>query len=349
MARELRLESLARLAFAVSNERGKKLGEYVDLARKLQDGNKTYKAFMCEYASYGDKSDHFAHLKLAGSQSSNHSLDPRVSEYLHLMESEKPTMYLYFLIDDPSRLSAWNCGLKIRATAYALLHVAQHLQKPHVLYEVQRRGQGKIAETAVQLPSLEELRVAVGDLVSRVNSWREKLRISSEPLFWRAFGILCLHDDLQALGKSLPSRTDVGKLLAAVPVDATWGYVHFWAGLQAELYSLRMLKQLLHFCSPSDGTPGELSDRIGSLLDLKRCLESVPAIRDLFEPPTESKDLGEYLTVMCHELALESQPQAREATAAKSERETRRKGERAAKLPEYDEANMYTLLRGNFV
>lgn len=189
-------------------------------------------------------------------------LDPRVSELVlkvHVLSSrhrrttedaeeseggiDGVLMYLPFLLDSPSRTSAWEASLYLRQLAYGFLQIfAYHpIQKVLEL----RRPQSLSGGTHVHIPqrsSLDSACLEVTETISRIR------KINAPPdIQWVLFSVY--HDifsvdqgNSRSLGIQILQMEAKGKLKTT-----SWEFVHFVAQVQGTLYSLRMLQQIMDF------------------------------------------------------------------------------------------------------
>ncbi|KAH0255753.1 hypothetical protein KCU84_g23099, partial [Aureobasidium melanogenum] len=165
IAKRFELPNLVKLAFFMAQDHHKSLAENVRLAAKNTPMSAGFAEFAEEYGSLPKLS------KLAMTESMNETstaealtrLDPRISEIIHLVrvkevqeapsdlqDSENLNMYLPFIIDDPTRTSAWRSGVSIRAQAYSLLRVLN--SSVTQVTEFERKGT-RVAGTVVELDS----------------------------------------------------------------------------------------------------------------------------------------------------------------------------------------------------
>lgn len=231
------------------------------------------------------------------------TLDPRISEYVLQFPKAAaaaditfPTsqpiakcvdMYLPFLLDCPSKTSAWEMSTAVRQLAYGLMNLAEP-KKNHITSVVEHRRQQKGSRGREwQLPTNDEIEEASIALVALV----EKVSQSSSSLpdfdIWRA---LAFHQDLdyaystgkQSLGSLIFKPTGTQRRLS-------WDTVHFSAQLQGSFYSFRMLKQILDVVSAFQ-VAGKLS---AALQHLTQLLQSFP---DLTKLPNFYTDLKSFQT-----------------------------------------------------
>ncbi|KAF2084811.1 hypothetical protein K490DRAFT_7994, partial [Saccharata proteae CBS 121410] len=152
------LGSLLPLAFVLSVDCYRTMPECIRLAKEVGMETVGFREFCREYGEVtADRPapatlpDNASHLQQIISQHLR-VLDPRISEYVYQVvgttsNSSSPdpadssrTMYLPFLIDDPSRASSWRPSTPLRQLAYSTLNLStQHPDDPTSTEEFQRR------------------------------------------------------------------------------------------------------------------------------------------------------------------------------------------------------------------
>ncbi|KAL2128394.1 hypothetical protein VTI74DRAFT_9250 [Chaetomium olivicolor] len=224
------------------------------------------------------------------------ALDPRVSELvlrsLQISEITTPSsqngndneleMYLPFLLDCPSRTSAWEASKPVRQIAYAFLQPI----RGKVIRSVSemRRLQSVSSGLQVDVPPASEidgLGTCLLTLLSKIETGMGK-----PELVWT---VLSLYQDivmamerarghpisLELLGQDARGSLDTG----------SWDFVHLVAQVQGTFYSLRMLLQILDY-SAHHGKP--LSTAVSRL---QRYLLRLPPLAGFPSP----KDFAETL------------------------------------------------------
>ncbi len=185
-------------------------------------------------------------------------------------------MYLPFLVEDPSRDSAWSHGRSIRHLAYALLQhymfpfpstptTTGKLRRRPRIKEYQRRG-ARIAGLDIDIdPDIPSHRLD-NEIEELLQSFKEHLLThnaktktatttpsspASSSNIWRCFAVSLLSSQRILNNKPAPPNTWVNRYLhpkGVVYTPASWDDVHNQASVEAVLYSLRILKQIAGFC-----------------------------------------------------------------------------------------------------
>jgi len=226
-------------------------------------------------------------------------LDPRVSELAIrcLPEVGEPgieqldtrsvgggndlAIYLPFLLDYPVRTSAWEASKKVRHLAYSLLESVRGSRISCVAEF--RRPQSSSSGVQVHCLTASETEkegAALLDLLAKIETG-----ISNPELTWV---ILSIYFDVELTvhqGKECPLSFELLRQYILGTLDqGSWDYLHFLAQVQALLYSLRILKQLMEFTAyhASEGLSpmmAELRERLAGLPPLT----AFPSVRSFGE------------------------------------------------------------------
>lgn len=175
-------------------------------------------------------------------------LDPRVSELVWqtIDQTEQLKMYLPFLLDDPTRSSAWDVGASFRILGYSILGLTS--PAPSVwkyIQEVGRRGQ-RIASSNITLLDSAAIRMSIGNLIYLFQSFKDTFPDISNRDRWTLFAIQEVIHTLVSKNTIAPNRFTFENLLLLQQTNnhlADWNAVHLLAQVQAASYSLRMLRQ----------------------------------------------------------------------------------------------------------
>jgi len=283
-------------------------------------------------------------------------LDPRVSELVQnwiqsrlnakqrlvstgLME----VMYLPFLIDDPTRASAWRESTYIRSVAYSTLFLNRAVQ----LTEVDRRGL-RIAEISVTLLTPLELESTMQELNSSIHRMREVLGQVSEVSYWRTFALLSVLRVLKDEVKAFPSKERVDRVFFGKLGQQTWSQVHLAAQVEAYLYSLRLLAQVLMVTLTPGLAPvierAQIPATLGMLL---KSLETLPMLAQLLTTPGGRLPL----TVDEEMLAMEfssffpaKQKPERDGMVGEGGRARKKRKKPQSSSKQFDRGNMFSIL-----
>ena len=276
IAQNLDLNDLCRFAFELKEDssltlqevrRRAKLNMQIDRIRDYKDFGKEY-----EELSIDDAPTLSSPAEL---------LDPRISEMiLQCREGLQGSLHVYmpFLIEDPSRSSAWNISIGLRTLAYSVMahHGGFPRQKQQSILEHSRRDT-RIVPVEIQLTdSVSSLRNA-----ELLNTQLEVLwkRYSSFPpaIIWKIFGMIEIFSWYLKSERSLPlHNTAVKAVWGNKGTFISWQDIQLSAQLQAALYSVRILKQVLTYVS----NYCELGT--DTFLPLLQRLKNFPLLRDLF-------------------------------------------------------------------
>ncbi|KFY11360.1 hypothetical protein V492_04511 [Pseudogymnoascus sp. VKM F-4246] len=248
------------------------------------------------------------------------TLDPRISEYVLQFPqaaeaAERPfpssiqpsengnsvDMFLPFLLDCPSKTSAWEMSTAVRQLAYGVMNLTEPKEN-HVVAVVEHRRQQKGSRGREwQLPTYDEIEEASTGLVELVENLGKKMPGISDLELWRA---VAFHQDLDF--SSSTGKQSLGNLIIESKVGSkrlSWDTIHFSAQLQGSFYSFRMLKQILEVALASQNAENlsaaskRLSEVLGSLPDLQACPD-VHADLESFKSSVDSKALSAVKTLL---------------------------------------------------
>lgn len=188
------------------------------------------------------------------------------------------SLYLPFLIDDPSKTSAWNVSRQLRLFAYSCLALGID-QFPKTILEHGRRG-ARIVENRVQTLSCEDTVAFAEMLIESFESFEVLVSGLCKQHFWRLFAAHSVYKWYLDEEKSLPSESSLVAAYAGITTGdkLNWFDIHISAQLQAFLYAFRALKQFLNYLNvKADGRsllPAEL-------WAVQTRLSSLPSINEL--------------------------------------------------------------------
>ncbi|KZF21174.1 hypothetical protein L228DRAFT_248947 [Xylona heveae TC161] len=300
IATGLGLESLLGLAYCMTQDGSEGFTRCLQKVRSGSvgtDADPAYREF-CQQYLFSPRS--LALLRSEKEMLSREALetilrrsDPRISEFIHLFAfpedargTDEVEVFLPFLIDDPSRASAWKVGLFVRQMAYSIanIFVPDDVHAHTSVKEWSRRGV-EVCPLQTALLSLEELSQACESflfLMNRISSEQPQLSTADTWKLYGAYEVCRWHAQE---GKAVPSSFDLEQVVTGRLRSTTlsWSVVHLFAQLHAALYSVRMLQQVLEVSTkliiareyPSSSTLDMLSA-------LNSLLAGLPGIHELF-------------------------------------------------------------------
>ncbi|KAI9881630.1 MAG: hypothetical protein M1830_000195 [Pleopsidium flavum] len=299
IATRLGLDDLQGLAFELSQDSTISFRAAIRRAKQLAQNvssNALYQDFVSCYSAVGpNQTDLTLHVEtMAGKQPA----DPRVSELVlqnraltkgkmtsrEVEEVQlRPRIYLPFLLDDPSRSSAWLTSSSLRAFTYSLLNLTiEALARPRTIGEYGRRGH-RIVPTEVKLLSEDECEAYSKSLIERLQKARSDLGVLSNLDFWRTFGLYELCRWCKENDKATPPQDGLRRLVECEnPHHAVlrWEDFHLYAQMQGLLYSLRMLQQIItevrgaHGVKTMEASVDLLHEQLSELPPLKQLFPS---------------------------------------------------------------------------
>ncbi|MCJ1391426.1 hypothetical protein MMC18_004290 [Xylographa bjoerkii] len=280
IAQRLNLKDLRRFAFELKEDSSLTLQE---VQRRTQtnmqmDRARDYKDFGKEYEDVS--------IDDATKPSSVKLLDPRISEMiLQCIGISQGSVHVYmpFLIEDPSRSSAWNISIDLRTVAYSFMAHCSGVPKQQPSILEHSRKDTRIVPVEIQLIDYTSLLRNAESLNRRLEFLWKRYCLSPTVVIWKMFGMTEVFSWHLHSGRTFPSKKSAAKAIwGNKDTFITWQDVQLSAQLQAALYSVRLLKQVLIYVS----SHCELgSDAV--FLDLLQYLENLPSLRDLF-PGTDS-------------------------------------------------------------
>lgn len=269
VSRRLGIANIQQLAYTLT--RNPKLSFVELLRRSKQDFeviklSSAYSDFLREYQVAID----FPEIRW--SQQYAQILDPRVSELFWQYEmpavycrAGEPHLYLGILQEDPTRRCAWEQGRCYRELGYSLFNLAQPAARQFsVVHEFVRRG-GRIVAEQVTLGDTQTVASGLSSLQRRLNLVRSTFGSDPHRDFWVMFALSEIYRDT-ANSTTIPDAIELERFLGkgVMGRNTDWVDVHFLAQIQAVLYSVRILKQLLVVTVDKE----TLIEREGILADL---------------------------------------------------------------------------------
>ncbi|OQD80516.1 hypothetical protein PENANT_c035G06886 [Penicillium antarcticum] len=256
LARKLGVASIQRFAFALTQNPHLRFAQIVQAAKDdggVTESSDVYRNFLREYE------DQDTHLQPAvGAGCLVQDLDPRVSELVWQYQLPRiycsdgvPHVYLGVLSEDHARQCAWRHGRDYRALGYSFFNLSRAADNRYsIVREYVRRG-GRIVADEVALSEEPYVKLELGLLRSRLESARDTFGHSlATERFWVLFALSEIYRD----ASTTPTGKQVEKFLAKgyMGQRTDWADVQLLGQIQATLYSLRVLKQLLDIAAPDD-------------------------------------------------------------------------------------------------
>ncbi|KAI4132119.1 MAG: hypothetical protein LQ338_000873 [Usnochroma carphineum] len=289
IAKRLSLQNLQRLAYEVKSDPTLSFPEALRRAKASPTNPSLFDFFMQEYVLPSA-----LHIPHQPDSQQSRFLDPRLSELVIQLssphqKSEEIHMYLPFLIEDPSRSSAWDVSSSIRHYVYTLL-ASHHLPLGGTIAEISRRGGSIVPTTIMPYPADEP------------EPWfallEETRGLDLDPgLRYRIFALAYIYTWHIDNNKSPPSRP----LILREMTGAGEGQsvmrrrredLHLEAQVQSVLYALRMLKQALGYLKYDVGDDGRRTVSIGGdVVGLDDMLEDLPELGELLPSREEVQQL----------------------------------------------------------
>ena len=215
-------------------------------------------------------------------------LDPRTSELICQLASkdwDTAKVYLLSLIEDPSRSSGWLVSNDQRSFAYSIC--AQFLSSKtdctkFSIQECTRRGREFIMQE-VSLLNESEIFTYASNLRTQLHNLAQSFPDIPSNLVWRIYAVFEVYRWHLNSDKVPPSSKLINTALKGNSNPyATWEDIHLSAQIQALLYSLRVIRQVLGYFSSVTIMPlPEPLERLAAIL------KNLPPLAQLMPSPFE--------------------------------------------------------------
>lgn len=274
IARRLGVKDIRRLAFEINRDTHITLLEAISRTTRSAGGFSSegsieddydYGKFCQGYRLGRDSPDMLTQetVNPVNDLSSSQFLDPRISE-LVLSYTSSPLMYLPFLLDDPSRSSAWTVSTGLRLLAYSSLIPTGSPSLSGTILEYGRRGL-KIEQSIINLLQYDELIHYATRVLKKLRKCMNIFAEYPHALRWRVFAVCEIFKWQIKTGKKPPSKDMMATAWGKVQDGRlSWNAVHFYAQIEGILYSLRMLKQILDHLATLPATLGSTKHSLQS-------------------------------------------------------------------------------------
>ena len=298
IAQRLGIDSYKRLAFEIKCHPSTTLEAAIQRAKRPPSDADALRDFLSEFdpvllePSFPQQ-DH----RLKWDRQMNRYLDPRVSELvlqlINRTSLEPINIYLPALIEDPDRSSAWNITTEDRVFTYSCLwHYLPTTPSTRPINEIFRKGD-RIATTQLSLLNKSDTSNYARGLLHRLqahhhhhqhNNTRER-DITTPYRFWRSYALSRATEDAEMSTEAFQSvfrgtRASVW----------SWGDVQLAARVEAILYSLRMLRQLLGYLVVVVIRGASLPKAVSAL---EQVLGTLPVLRGMMATRLEVLQRGE--------------------------------------------------------
>ena len=280
--------------------------------------------------------------------------DPRISEYM-LQFSEIAALagrapeestfssthvFLPFLIDSPTRTSAWEMSLSVRVLAYSLMNIIVPLDERKTIVNEHRKQTDKSQGRPLQLIANEMIDETCQTLVDMISLLEERFHGSrADQSFWTA---LAIYQDIDFANTNLkgPTIKLVRQQFSSGKVGKTssWDVIQLFAQIQACFYSFRILRQILAFVIASR------HDLSSALIQLNEQLTTLPMLaelQDLAQIPgiLQFVEESKVFEVVCDVLGIAVDvPQTTDKKKAKLAKK-KKKREQTAPVQNYTKSN----------
>ena len=304
---------IIKIAFAVSQRPGSSLQENINYARSVCDHSTAFRTFAEPYTATRPllSTKGFRYKPICGSSVEaldfeGFVVDARVSELFCqnlLLEQNHPQskvttqesdntlkMYLPSLYEDPQRSSAWDCGESIRVVAYSIIGGRNH--KSNQVIEHCRRG-ARIVEKAIEGLNIDQIISSLQEIAQNLREWRESFTVLNDSFRLRLYGVFAVCKFLLQNERPMPSEEEIQSIFRGHFLDKSWEFLHLSAQVQASLYSLRLLRQVLEIwlhLSKASETDNQIQFPVNVMKDAAKELKSLPTIENVFSLNTDHNE-----------------------------------------------------------
>ena len=273
IALRLGQSNLLRLAFEIMEDPSIPLSEALQRSKVPSDKQGKLENFEQGYTENSAVEVSLANVAIG-------AMDPRISELtLQLASKSEDSIHVYlpYLIDDPSRASAWAVGLSNRILAYSCInHAHPESDRANKVLEFGRKG-SRIKPEDINLLSGHACILQAENFIAQLDAVRKLLSLGPSESVWRLLSILNVYRWYIENGKNPPSTKAFSRLTeTATNETLRWEEIHLFAQLEAYLYSLRTLKQILGYARIS-----AKAKMPAPLLGLETQLRGLPTIDKL--------------------------------------------------------------------
>lgn len=326
IAQRLGLQDLRRFSFELLRDSSISLTEIVKRAKQPVPEHlpidvsrqKTFHEFCKDYDSktFNTGTEVIEKVGSIGKAESSQFLDPRISELI-LTSSTLPSIYLPLLIEDPSKAAAWNVSRDLRHFAYSCLKSQVSDSSSENILEHCRRGERIVPEDFQKLSEKKVIKYT-NQLTAGLEAFNSSFCEFSSTIIWRAFALSEILHYYAENQKKSPSRSALAySITGHANRKILWHDIHLFAQMEAVLYSLRMLKQILNYSRvlPNSHISDPRAKNSSSSKDsLRLCaiLETLPPLNQLLpsrlELATQSLSSNLDIDYLLDRLASHLQP-----------------------------------------
>ena len=358
IAAKLGLPNLVSLAYFMSEDNHCTFADATKLAKERHAGTREFTDFREQYDSLPILSSLAVEYLSASKRpvfGLLSQLDPRISELVHQIimkqtcsagEGRTLDMYLPFLIDDPTRTSAWRAGSSIRTLAYSLLQALD----PGIahIHEYERKGT-RVAYTALPLCSINDAPTRIKQVMEDFGGTPSLVsQIGRRPITeWRLRAARSVTLSNLENGKATSTASDLVRLVTSNREGVlSWTYIHTSAQLQAVLYSFRLLLQVTRVVLAFSNEPPREGLHIPILEGLVAMLGDLPSLTELLDETSQPTvdETASMKSVIAEMLQSLGAPEDTfKTTSSKQKKKRKKKEEHASETtpPAWRQNNMF--------
>lgn len=218
-------------------------------------------------------------------------MDPRIAEIVHQFRDAKATgtihirVFLPWLVDSPSRASAWRIGKDIRKLAYQILD--SFYPTLGQIFEYDRKD---TTISANEVTFDADLQHNLADFIAWLDNKQATLRVvGSSSMCWRLIAICVVLEWQEDNGRSLLSADRIWSLATAA-APRSYDELHLCAQLEAALYSIRMLGVIAEYAVNAQLDSTGSAPSPATLQTVKKLLGSMPTLQGMLRVEHDEVD-----------------------------------------------------------
>ena len=288
IAQRVGFKDFTRLAFEVLGHPSTTLHAAIQRMTEPISDATAFKDFLYEYQEVSSPPLRSApqETPVLGHQQERY-LDPRISELVIQVTSHTtvipPLIYLPVLIEDPLRTSAWTTSTDHRTFAYSCLRLCIPIEPDlEPVQEVFRKGD-RIGITPIDTLNESETVAYALLLLRKIHDTRVICGNDIGPYgLWRCYAVsqVWTSDMSEEVRFSMLKGTEKAMFW-------TWQDVQFDACVQAVLYSLRIVRQILQYLNSIEASLPK------PLIELDQAISTLPPLKVMMTTRLETLERGE--------------------------------------------------------
>ncbi|KAF4553673.1 Hypothetical protein D9617_6g094040 [Elsinoe fawcettii] len=295
LAEILQVSDLICTAYNLKQNRNRSLLEAAAVVKLQSPTGQGFEDFRKLYTSHGEMptmSPYLCDPQYQEIKSFLDRQDPRFSELVLQLQIKQINringsnlrgiyFFLPFLLEDPTKSSAFQASASLLKLAYSLLRLVDY-DLGNVI-EYGRRGLA-IQSTAVMLHTLPQTFTVIDEIVTWTMDAQATYEFLPPPARWRMIAAAILLDHLEQSNKNKPRLNDIVALvLNNTWPQVTWGLLHARAQLQGVLFAFQLIKQIVCFTLLLTRRGEDEQNHIAVLASLQDVLSTLPKTANVLD------------------------------------------------------------------